>query len=128
MVHPHILPEIEKTTHSVVKTFANHISDEGLVSGLYKSLGQVNSKKPNSSIQKQVKDSDISPKKTDTGPIRYTNNQTLKDKYYIIQLLQEEWGGLLGRLPTFLPPLPALAVPLTSYLRTSGSVTLALPF
>ena len=47
------------------KIFANDISDEGLVSKIYKELVKLNTQKANNSVKKWAKDMiDTSPKKT----------------------------------------------------------------
>ena len=42
----------EKTTYRMDKTFANYISDKGLISKIYKQVTQLDSKHPNKLIKK----------------------------------------------------------------------------
>ena len=47
---------IKVMTYGMVKLFANHVSDKGLISKAYKELIQLNSKKPNNPVRNLAKD------------------------------------------------------------------------
>lgn len=45
---------MEKTAYRMDKTFANYISDKGLISKIYKQVTQLDSKHPNKLIKEQA--------------------------------------------------------------------------